>query len=65
MTPIGDVEIELVFRVAVRGRMRDLAELVRGLEGANTFLLCTAKVERKSEEAEAKGCTVKIGSLQP
>lgn len=48
MTSIGDIEIELAFRIAVRGRMRDLAELARRLEGCQAVILLPIKEQQKA-----------------
>ena len=34
MTPVGDIEVEIVFRIAVRGRACDLAQLMEAVNKA-------------------------------
>lgn len=65
MTPVGDIEIELVFRVAVRGRARDLAELMTTLENSHIAILQTIKEGSTLDKTENKGVVVNIGSFQP
>lgn len=61
MTSVGDIEIELVFRLAIRGRMRDLAELTRTLEGSQAAFLLPIKEQSKAEENGDKRILVSIG----
>ena len=39
MTPVSDIELEIVFRVAVRGRARDLAQLLEVMNQAETTVI--------------------------
>ena len=39
MTPVGDVELEIVLHIAVRGRARDLAQLLRAINKAETVVI--------------------------
>lgn len=64
MTPVGDIEIELVFRVAVRGRARDLAELMTTLERPHIAVLQAIKEGPTLGETENTGVVVSIGSFQ-
>ena len=61
MTSVGDIEIELVFRIAIRGRMRDLAELARTLEGSGALILLPVKGQSKAQENGDKRILVSIG----
>lgn len=61
MTSIGDIEIEIAFLIAVRGRMRDLAELTRRLEGSQAVILLPIKEQSKAEENGDKRILVSIG----
>lgn len=61
MTSVGDIEIELVFRIAIRGRLRDLAELTRRLEGCQAVILLPIKEQQKAEENGDKRILVSIG----
>ncbi len=64
MTSIGDIEIELVFRIAVRGRMRDLTELTRRLEGSRAVILLPIKEQAKAQEDKEKRILVNIGRVE-
>lgn len=61
MNPIGDIEIELVFRIAIRGRMCDLAELTRRLEGSQAVILLPVKEGPKVLEDGDNQILVSIG----
>ena len=61
MTSVGDIEIELGFRIAIRGRMRDLAELTRPLDGCQAVILLPAKEHPKVQESEGTRIVVSIG----
>jgi hypothetical protein len=37
VTPIGDIEIEIVFQIAVRGRTGDLARLLKAISNAEAY----------------------------
>lgn len=61
MTSIGDIEIELAFRIAIRGRMRDLAELARTLDGSQALILLPVKEQPKVQGDRDKRLLVSIG----
>lgn len=61
MTSVGDIEIELGFRIAIRGRMRDLAELTRPLDGCQAVILLPAKEHPKVQESKGTRIVVSIG----
>ena len=65
MTPVGDIELELVFRIAVRGRACELAKLLRALNDAQVVVLCLAKEGTAQEEQDAKGRVIKTENVQP
>ena len=65
MTPVGDIELELVFRVAVRGKTSDLAKLLRALNDAQVVVLCLAEEGTAQEEQDAKGRVIKTENVQP
>ena len=65
MTPVGDIELELVFRVAVRGKTSDLAKLLRTLNDAQVVVVCLAKEGVPQEEQDAKGRMIKTENVQP
>ena len=50
MISVGDIEIELALRIAVCGRLRDLAELARTLQGSRAVILLPIKEQSKAEE---------------
>ena len=51
MTPVGEIELEIVFRIAVRGRAGDLAQLMEAVNKAT----CGGDVARR--EADRVGRT--------
>lgn len=61
MTSVGDIEIALAFRITIRGRMRDLAELTRRLEGCQAVILLPIKEQKNAEENGDKRILVSIG----
>jgi hypothetical protein len=61
VTSVGDVEIDLVFRIAIRGRMRDLAELTRAIDGCQAVILLPVKERPKVQESVDKRIVVSIG----
>ena len=65
MTPVGDIEIEVVFRVAAHGRARELAKLLRALNDAQVVVLCLAEEGTAQEEQDAKGRVIKTENVQP
>jgi hypothetical protein len=65
VTSIGDIEIELVFRITVRGRIGDLAELTRRLDGSNAVILLPVKVEPRVQEDREKQILVTIRRSDP
>ena len=65
MTPVGDIELEVVYRVAVRGKTGDLAKLLRALNDAQVVVVCLAKEGTAQEEQDAKGRVIKTENVQP
>jgi hypothetical protein len=39
VTPVGDIELEIVLRVAVRGRAGDLAQLMEAVNKAHAVVM--------------------------
>jgi len=39
VTPVGDIELEIVVRIAVRGRARDLAQLLEVMNKAEAAVI--------------------------
>jgi hypothetical protein len=39
VTPVGDIELEIVFRIAVRGRSSDLTQLLEAVNKAHALVM--------------------------
>ena len=65
MTSVGDIQIALAFRITIRGRMRDLAELTRTLKGYQAVILLPVKEQPKVQEDRNKEILVSIGRFDP
>ena len=63
MTPVGDIEIEIVFRVAVRGRTCDLARLLQSLNRAEAVLIGIFERPTGAEEQCQNGVTTTVGGF--
>ncbi len=63
MTPVGDIEIELVFRIAVRGRTSDLARLLEAINKAETVVMCLVEKPAPHEEERQTNVTAILGGL--
>jgi len=50
VTPVGDIEIEIVFRIAVRGRTRDLAHLLQSMNRAEAVVVSIVEKPAPAEE---------------
>ena len=50
MTPVGDIELEIVFRIAVHGRTRDLAELLDAMNKGGTVVMWVIDGAAEPEE---------------
>ncbi len=50
MTPVGDIELEIVFRIAVRGRTRDLAQLLEAMSKAGAVVMWVVEGLTEPEE---------------
>jgi hypothetical protein len=61
VTPVGDIELEIVFRIAVRGRARDLAQLVEAANKVRTVVICLVENPIASEEQGQQGVTTTAG----
>jgi hypothetical protein len=61
VTPVGDVELEIVFRIAVRGRARDLAQLLEAVNKARAVVVWLVEKPTASEEQGQKGVTTTAG----
>ena len=63
MTPVGDIELEIVFRIAVRGRTRDLAQLLEAMRKAGAVVMRVVEGPTESEEQGQKDLTVSAGGF--
>jgi len=63
VTPIGDIEIEIVFRIAVRGRTSDLAMLLEAINRAEAVVISIVEKPTASEEQRQKGVTTTVGGF--
>ena len=61
MTPVGDVELEIVFRIAVRGRASDLAQLLEAVNKARAVVVWLVEKPTASEEQGQQGVTTTAG----
>ena len=61
MTPVGDVELEIVFRIAVRGRAGDLAQLVEAVNKTHAVVMWLVEKPVESEEQGQKDVTTTAG----
>ena len=60
MTPVGDIELEIVFRIAVRGRTRDLAQLMEAMNKAGSVVMWLVEEPSASEEEVQKDVTTTV-----
>ena len=63
MTPVGDIEIEIVFRIALRGRTSDLARLLEALDQAEAVLIGIVTKPTATEEKWQNGVTATVGGF--
>ena len=61
MTPVGEIEVEIVLRVAVRGRAGDLAQLVEAVNKAHAVVMWFVENPIASEEQGQKGVATTAG----
>ena len=61
MTPVGEIEVEIVLQVAVRGRAGDLAQLMEAANKARAVVICLVEKPITSEERGQKGVTPTAG----
>jgi len=50
VTPVSNIELEVVFRIAVRGRTRDLAQLMEAMNKAGSVVMWLVEEPLASEE---------------
>ena len=63
MTPVGDIEIEIVFRIALRGRTSDLAQLLEAFDKAEAVLIGIVTKPTAVEEQCQNGVTTTVGGF--
>jgi hypothetical protein len=61
VTPVGEIEVEIVLRVAVRGRAGDLSQLMEAVNKARAVVICLVEKPIASEEQGQKGVTTTAG----
>ena len=63
MTPVGDIEIEIVFRIALRGRTSDLAQLLEAFDKAEAVLIGVVTKPTAAGEQCQDGVTTTVGGF--
>ena len=63
MTPIGNIEVEFVFRIAVRGRATDLAQMAKSLSEAEAVVIYVVETHAPPETQGQKNMTTAVGGL--
>lgn len=63
MTPVGDIEIEIVFRIALRGRTSDLAQLLEAINRAEAVVISIVEKPTASEKQCQNGITTTVGGF--
>ena len=61
MTPVGEIEVEIVLRVAVRGRAGELAQLLEAANKAHAVVMWFVENPIASEEQGQKGVATTAG----
>ena len=61
MTPVGEIELEIVLRVAVRGRAGDVAQLLEAVNKAHAVMMWLVENPIASEKQGQKGVTTSAG----
>jgi hypothetical protein len=61
VTPVGEIEVEIVFRIALRGRAGDLAQLMDAANKARAVVMWLVETPIASEEQGQKGVTTTAG----
>ena len=61
MTPVGEIEVEIVLRVAVRGRAGDLTQLMEAVNKAHAVVMWVVEKPIASEELGQKDVTTTAG----
>ena len=63
MTPVGDIEIEIVFKIAVRGRTSDLAMLLEAMNKAEAVVISILEKPTAAAEQCQNGVTTTVGGF--
>jgi len=63
VTPVGDIEIEIVFRIAVRGRTSDLAHLLQAMNKAEAVVISIVEEPAPAEEQSQSGVAATAGGF--
>ena len=63
MTPVSDIELEMVLRIAVRGRARDLAQLLKAINKAEAVVIWLIEKGTASGEQARKDVTSAAGGF--
>lgn len=63
MTPVGDIEIEMVFPIVVRGRTRDLARLLETMNKAQAVVVMVVEKHPAPENGSQKQLTTTAGGF--
>jgi hypothetical protein len=63
VTPVGDIEIEIVLHIAVRGRARDLAQLLKAIKTAEAAVIRLIEKRTASGEQGQKQVTTTAGGF--
>jgi len=59
--PVGDIELEIVFRIAVRGRAGDLTQLLEAVNKTHAVVMWVVEKPIASEEQGQKDVTTTAG----
>ena len=63
MTPVGDIELEIAFRIAIRGRASDLVQLLEAVNKAQAVVMWLVDKRTASEEQAQKGVASTAGGV--
>ena len=61
MIPVGDTKVEIVLRIAVRGRTRDLARLLEAANKATAVVVWLIEKPIASDEQRQNGIATTAG----
>ena len=61
MTPVGEIEVEIVLRIAVRGRSGDLTQVLEAVNKAHAVVIWLVESPTASEEQGQKDVTTTAG----